>query len=547
MTRRGEATRAVAITCLVAVALAVRLPGLLEPLWYDELWSTRVMLGSLGELAWQAVFDLHPPLYHAFSFGWLQLFGDSELASRLPPLLAGLATVALMPRLGTSFGMPAAGWIGGGLLALSPVHIWYSQEARSYSALMLCAVLLALAFQRMGEEGVSRRQHPLFVVLAAVATLIEFQSLFVVGLLFLVSLGQPRKRRTAATAMMVSGMLVGTVIAVRLSLHALRTRESYLTELSWQQLRELFVDWFLLGGSPLAAFKGGAGGVALVITAGFVVTAFALIAHWLVRKARDGDADYRVTLVGLMMCIPAVLLAMGLLGAQQYYINRTALPALPFFYLAIGAGVERFRRPSTRRVAVAVLATGSATVLAVFWSGSDRWTVSKPNPDWPRAVHALEASVGSGNPRAVIVGTAPLREMVYYGAKAAECPWPPNEVDLRRPALLNSLAHRLRRERPSCGPDGTALLRLYLLKSGSLEDLRNMLAYEQASGAFLMVEEFWLGAYPVLSAELSAASNVRVEPITAVRGLRLSRIALENAPSSGTSPTSNPAGVQRGG
>src|SRR5262245_24998769 len=86
-TERARATphQWLALSLLVCCALLIRIPGLTESLWYDELWSTRIKLGSVGDLLRTALFDIHPPLYSALLFLWVHVFGDSEVSVRLIP------------------------------------------------------------------------------------------------------------------------------------------------------------------------------------------------------------------------------------------------------------------------------------------------------------------------------------------------------------------------------------------------------------------------------------------------------------------------------
>src|SRR5688572_806202 len=63
------------LAAILGVALALRIPGLLESLWFDELWSTRVKVGTFDTLIRTIATDVHPPLYLALMFGWVRLFG----------------------------------------------------------------------------------------------------------------------------------------------------------------------------------------------------------------------------------------------------------------------------------------------------------------------------------------------------------------------------------------------------------------------------------------------------------------------------------------
>src|SRR5688572_12030129 len=152
LTERKTGTKSLnlpALAALLTIALLVRLPDLNESLWYDELWSTHVIIGSFGDLLRVWLYDIHPPFYNGLAFAWSRVFGDSEISVRILPMLCGLATVALMPELGASLATRQAGWLAGVLLALSPVHIWYSQEARRYASIMFVVVFVVLAWRRL--------------------------------------------------------------------------------------------------------------------------------------------------------------------------------------------------------------------------------------------------------------------------------------------------------------------------------------------------------------------------------------------------------------
>ena len=74
-----------------------------EGLWLDELFTARVVgreswAGLRAELAG----DVHPPLYFALLRVWSSVAGTSDLALRLPSVLAGVGSIALVARLAKS-------------------------------------------------------------------------------------------------------------------------------------------------------------------------------------------------------------------------------------------------------------------------------------------------------------------------------------------------------------------------------------------------------------------------------------------------------------
>jgi 4-amino-4-deoxy-L-arabinose transferase-like glycosyltransferase len=118
----------------------------------DEVFTWRS--AGIGE-PWQTarLFEnVHGPLYSLALHLWGRIAGDSEWALRLPSALLGVALVAAVARLssrwlGRETEVPAA-WLAAG----SPFLVWYAQEVRNYTLLMLCAALATLALLRLRER-----------------------------------------------------------------------------------------------------------------------------------------------------------------------------------------------------------------------------------------------------------------------------------------------------------------------------------------------------------------------------------------------------------
>ncbi len=136
---------AAALVAIVAVGAGVRLYGLDRlSLWLDEAYSVAFARLPLADL-WGplAVEETNPPLYYSLLHVWMRLFGESEAAVRGLSVLFGTAAIPLMYLLGREAGGRAAGLAGAALLALSGIHVQYSQEARAY-AMAVTAVLATL-------------------------------------------------------------------------------------------------------------------------------------------------------------------------------------------------------------------------------------------------------------------------------------------------------------------------------------------------------------------------------------------------------------------
>jgi 4-amino-4-deoxy-L-arabinose transferase-like glycosyltransferase len=139
---------------ILAGAALLRLYALsAESFWFDEAYSVWVARHSVGwhiALSTQRIF---PPLYYLCLHFWLAL-GDSEFAVRSLSVLVGLLSVAAIYLLARQLSDERVGLFSALLLAISPLHIWYSQEARMYIlvvALSLCSAYFMLLSLRQGR------------------------------------------------------------------------------------------------------------------------------------------------------------------------------------------------------------------------------------------------------------------------------------------------------------------------------------------------------------------------------------------------------------
>src|SRR4051812_30194317 len=90
-----------------------------------------------------------PPLYYALAWLWERVFGHGEAGLRALSALVGALTVPVAWRAPRDwFDSPRAGLVAAALVAFNPFFVWYSQEARSYSLLVLMAALTLLFLAR---------------------------------------------------------------------------------------------------------------------------------------------------------------------------------------------------------------------------------------------------------------------------------------------------------------------------------------------------------------------------------------------------------------
>src|SRR5690349_2741200 len=103
--------------------------------------------------------DQHPPLYYTLLHFWMRL-GDGEAIVRGFSALWGILTLPVIYAIGARVGGRALGLLAMLILALSPMHVQYAQDARMYAMLtffasvaLLCAVQLLESPQNREPPG----------------------------------------------------------------------------------------------------------------------------------------------------------------------------------------------------------------------------------------------------------------------------------------------------------------------------------------------------------------------------------------------------------
>ncbi|SCG34293.1 glycosyltransferase family 39 protein [Micromonospora humi] len=95
--------------------------------------------------------------YHLLMRGWAELFGTSDVALRLPSLLAVTVAVALVGGLAARLFAPGTGVLAGALLAVLPTTTRYAQEARPDAVALLAAVLATWLLLPVLDRPTARR------------------------------------------------------------------------------------------------------------------------------------------------------------------------------------------------------------------------------------------------------------------------------------------------------------------------------------------------------------------------------------------------------
>jgi hypothetical protein len=331
-------------------------------LWLDEALTVNIARLPLGDIPDALRHDGAPPLYYYLLHGWIQLFGDGDVAVRALSGVFGVAALPVIWFAGRRLAGRQVAWIALLLLATSPFGIRFSTEARMYSLV----TLLTLAGYVALTSALDGPTLPRLAAVAVVTGLLMLTHYWAIYLLM-------------ATAMVLFVIARGTGLRATAARRVIvATAAGSLLFLPWvpiflSQLRHTGTPW----GEPpslralvnaISEFAGGvtsAGrGLAIMI---FALAALALFGRAIDNRHIELDIRTRPRGRGLAIVIGVTLLiAVGIgLATSSAYAARYTAVVFGLFILLIALGPSTF---ADRRVRAGVVAV--ATV-AGLWGGTD--------------------------------------------------------------------------------------------------------------------------------------------------------------------------------
>jgi 4-amino-4-deoxy-L-arabinose transferase-like glycosyltransferase len=114
-----------------------------ESFWNDEVSSIYESTLSMMEISARSN---HPPLYFILLGWWINLWGTGEIATRSLSVIFGILAIFITYLVGKELLGQKAGLIASFIAAISQFYIYFSQEVRSYSLLLLLSLLSYLFF-----------------------------------------------------------------------------------------------------------------------------------------------------------------------------------------------------------------------------------------------------------------------------------------------------------------------------------------------------------------------------------------------------------------
>jgi mannosyltransferase len=377
----------------------------LQSYHHDEVvTASRVLRGDFSHAMDAVGFsESAPPLYYALAWFWTQLTGTGEVGLRSLSALAGVATIPVAYFIGAELRGRRTGLMAAALVAVNPMLLWYSQEARAYALLvLLCSISLFFCLRAL-RNG-QRRDFVFWGLASGLALATHYFAVFPILIeAFLLA----RRRRGASLPGLGIAAAFGAVLAP-LAYHQMSYGHAeWIGNLSLGHRLWETAATFVTGETADIIGRAERPELAVVPIA-LCLAAFALLL-W-----RGGRAERRAASAPLLVGAAAVLVPVALAlfpGGKDFVLARNMLPALVPLLAVVAVAVTL---PSARRLGNAL-----AVALLAYSLGFCVWAGFSPDlqrPDWG----AVASRLGEPqSPRAIVtwtLGEAPLRYELSSGA-----------------------------------------------------------------------------------------------------------------------------------
>jgi uncharacterized membrane protein len=142
------------LSLAIILGAILRIVGLDRGLWWDEIYFLVVSVRKpLTEIVTTFPGDNQHPLYSVLARLSVMTFGEHVWTIRLPALIFGVATIPALYWLASRVASRWEALLAAAFLAVSYHHVWFSQNARGYTALAFWAVLATGLFLRAIQTG----------------------------------------------------------------------------------------------------------------------------------------------------------------------------------------------------------------------------------------------------------------------------------------------------------------------------------------------------------------------------------------------------------
>lgn len=382
-------------------------------MWFDEAFGAYLVRFDYAGIAHYTGLDVHPPLYYWVLKAWVSIWGTSELAFRsLSLVFALIALVGVFVLVRRVFHSPAAALAASAAVAISPMVIRFSDEARMYTMVTAITVWATYLLVRL-RKSQSLRGWVLYGVLVSIGMWTHYFTAFV--WLAHWAWRWYERRKGTIERFWSKGWVVAYACAIALFLPWLPTAVKQTVTVQggfWIPPLSAYTPVDYTSDALLYREYGAVSyWWPVVYIAGMIAVIGVL---WAMRRhvAMRYRSAYRL-LLAVALIPPILLMVVSLPPLHSTFIDRYLLPSLTLSAALVGAGVVVLRPHISRRLStlliVVLIGVAGSGLYNVYYYGN----YNKNSSTSIRTGDVIHQIAKEGAPGQPIIAASPW---LYYEA-----------------------------------------------------------------------------------------------------------------------------------
>jgi len=408
--------RNVLLPAILVLGLILRLYKIgLESLWFDEVGVVDRATRGVFEF----LFGEHIGVsYRLILNFWMKFFGISEISIRLPSVFFAVGSLMLTYKIGAFLFSKKVGLYSAFLLAISPFHIFYSQDATNYSLssfLILSSMWFFFKILSRTNNKYDLIGYSIVSILALYSNLLSVIVIFLQNAFFLIK--RPfslRKWIKCQLSILIVSLLyfipLGYFYFFKQS-DFFKIRINWIPVFSMQYLLDLFKT-YCYGGS----------GFGLEIFPEWIVFVLcclqggAFILGILSTKKR-----FYIIVLAVWIIFPVLVISFFSIFVIPLFVIRYFIFALPAFYIIVALGISRLKRKFIQGCVLWAISVLMIIPLNAYFSKNKKVC-------WEKIIYYVNTHINEQNDIIMLTQAQDVQMWGYYGKTGAKyikdvCQW----------------------------------------------------------------------------------------------------------------------------
>lgn len=344
------------VLLLLIVGAIIRFYGLSnQSLWYDEIvtWSISNK-ASLGEVWNEIANENRPPLHQLLYYFVIKYIGDNEFALRLPSAIFGTFSILFIYILALRLYSYKEAILSTAFMTFFWAPIYYSQEARDYSLLIMLTISAVYLWVIIHDTEVRKEKIKLlhiiiFAILLALLAYTHYFGLLLAGLLFIGTLYLFIKNRRINLKILLP-YLIALILYIpwlnALIYQAAKLKSFWIQKPTLASIYE--VIFYIYGTEPILFY---------FILAFLIFSIFKLIYEIIKKKQPEQNIQFMNAdiMLWLWFLLPILIIFIQSLLTKSLFLERYFLICLPAAYILLARAIIKLPVISYIRYAIAII------------------------------------------------------------------------------------------------------------------------------------------------------------------------------------------------